>query len=101
MVTIRLSDDGTLFYPVDSVATNGFWLEYEKTLGPVPACKKTGGLFDPSYVEIRHDNGEVWYRKLLPFTFWKVKSSSYLTMEVSYGDDRIQDYLSIKNNKSR
>ena len=96
-VTIRLSNDRSLFYPVNYVGSHDFWLSYEKTPGPVPENKKSGGLFDPSHVEIQHENGQVWHRELLPFTFWKVSSNLYLTERISYGDDRIQDYLTIKN----
>lgn len=94
-VTLRLSDDKSLFYIPEYASAHDFWLSYEKIPGPVPKSKQAGGLFDPNYVEIKHKDGRIWHRKLYTFTFWKIRSQMFLTEKTSYADDRVQDYLRI------
>lgn len=93
-VTLRLSDDQSVYYVENLAGGWDFWMSSKKIDGPVPEKdKKNTSLFQPNPVEIRHNDGRVWHRYVYPFTFFKVNSGEKLREKVAWTDDRVQDWL--------
>ena len=87
------SDDKELYYLPEYCETHSFWLGLAID-GLIPPDKKNNsGLFSPGWLQIKHKDGRVWYRKLLRFSFWKVSDKLKYQEELPISDDKVQVYL--------
>lgn len=76
--TLHFSDDRTQYYVTTSNPMHRptFWLTVATEPGAVPDAKRAAdNAFGPAYLEIRHNDGRVWYRERRDFMFWKVRAS--------------------------
>lgn len=87
-------DDGkSLYYLPEYCEPHSFWLG-EAIAGEVPADKKhNSGLFSPGWLQIKTKDKRVYYRKILRFSFWKVKRDLKLEETLPMTDDRVIDYF--------
>lgn len=79
--TLHFSDDRTQYYVStdNPIHRPSFWLTVTAVDGPVPEEKRADhGGFGPSYVEITHKDGRVWYRERRDFAFWKVRTYQHI-----------------------
>lgn len=73
-----------------------YWLGVEKVPGPLTEeQKKGGGLFEPSWLEIRKPTGEIYCRSVYPFVTFDIKSGDSIPVADCKDDDLFQDYASI------
>jgi hypothetical protein len=77
-----ISTGHSRFWPRD-------WLSVEATPGEVPAELRKGGFLE-GYVQLTLKDGTTYYRKVLPFAFYKVKSGD--VEDISVDNDLFIDY---------
>lgn len=86
---IHHSLDGRYYYITLGNRLPRYWFSIEKRPGTVPDERKKDAMI--GWLEIRKTNGEVYYREILSFTFFKVESA-HDEQRVSLDSDEFRDY---------
>lgn len=87
---IHHSVDGELYYITWGDRRPRHWLSTKPLEGPVPEEMKHGQL--DGYMQVNHDDGRIYHRRTLPFTFWKVKTA-HDQEPIDKDSDLFQDYV--------
>lgn len=98
---IQLSAAGDFFYCTKNDHRPAYWISTEKFPGPVTDERKAeadGGIFAANWAQFAvRSTGEVYHRKVLPFTFWKVKTGGQRQDPIGEDDERFLDNASLNN----
>jgi len=83
--TVVTNDDGCLFYVEENCNQCADWMTVQKYKEPPKVDMKISG-----YIQIKTKSGEIYYRAVFPFVFWKVNVGKKETVDEN--DERAKDY---------
>lgn len=86
---------GGFFYLHDFKNLARRWMSAEATEGPVSEERKKD-VFE-GWAEIRHNDGRIWHRKVLHFSWWELKSGD--TERADMESEMVKDYLVVAVNE--
>lgn len=87
---MMLSADKRLFYITDFRNRPTCWMSVGRIEGAVPEERKKDLL--KGWLQVQTNDGRLYYRELLTFTFWTVKTCGAL-QKANLDSDEFKDYL--------